>query len=594
MRVAIATPTLVLMIIGADILLSGSLYHPLTYLHQLTDQWNCRQHFFNACQSQKIQKETVTGQKGVVVTAQAEASEVGLQVLQQGGNAIDAAVAVGYALAVTHPCCGNLGGGGFMLIRLADGRQTFINFRERAPLAATPDMYLDPKGKVRDGLSTKGYLAVGVPGTVKGLEAARERYGTWPRQRILAPAISLAKQGFVLSQGDVDILNKGIPKIKRDHQAADIFMDVKGRRYRMGNRLVQKDLSQTLQKISTEGEAAFYRGPIAQQLVNASQQQGGLLTLKDLQEYEVTENPPLQCRYRSYDIVTAPLPGGGITLCQMLNIVEGYEFDTSGPKTSQTLHPMLSAMLFAFADRNTHLGDPRFHNSPVERLLSKDYAAALRAKIPEQRAVPPASLYEGITAATEGTHTTHYSVIDSWGNAVAVTYTINSYFGAGVIPNGTGFFLNNEMDDFTLKPGTPNSFGLVQGLPNQIQPGKQPLSSMSPTMVLKNNQLKFVTGSPGGSTIPTTVLQTITNYIDFKMDLADAVNAPKVHYQGRPNFVFAEPYALESRTIQDLWEMGYRVVPFPPWGAAETAGNKASGLQGIHDHRRPAGKALAY
>ena len=595
--VAISTPSLLFVLISLDILISGSRYHPLTYIHPLFDQWNCRNSSLQACQPQEPETQTdvLEGQRGVVVTAQAQASEVGLHVLQQGGNAVDAAVAVGYALAVTHPCCGNLGGGGFMLIRFADGQQTFINFREQAPLAATPDMYLNQKGKVDKRLSQSGYTAAGIPGTVKGLETAREQYGTWPRQKILAPAIQLAQQGFELSQGDIDILHKGVQKFQRDPQAANIFMGANRQRLRKGDRLIQTDLGQTLQQISDQGEAAFYNGKIAQQIVNASQENGGLFTLEDLEQYEAIESSPLHCQYRSYQIVTAPPPGGGVTLCQMLNILEGYDLEALGPKTHQSLHPMLSAMLFAFADRNTHLGDPRFHKAPIARLLSSNYAAGLRAKIPEQQAIPPEPLYEGITPAEEGKHTTHYSIIDGFGNAVAVTYTINAYFGAGVIPKGTGFWLNNEMDDFMLKPGTPNRFGLVQGQPNQIDPGKQPLSSMAPTMVTQDNKLKIVTGSPGGSTIPTTVLQTITNAIDFKMDLADAVNTPKVHYQGLPNVVFAEPHALPPQTLQTLWEMGYRVLPFPTWGAAETAGQaRDASLQGIHDHRRPAGKALAY
>ena len=289
-------------------------------------------------------------------------------------------------------------------------------------------------------------------------------------KRYWPPAIALATEGFPLTQGDVDILHKETEKIKTDESAADIFMDADRQTYQAGDRLIQTDLGQTLQRIAEQGEQAFYQGEIAQQIVSASQQNGGIVSLEDLNQYEAIESPPLYCRYRSYDIATAPLPGGGVTLCQMLNILEGYDLKPPA-KASETLHPILSAMLFAFVDRNTHLGDPRFHNNPVKRLLSEDYAAALRAKIPEQDAVPAAPLYKGITAATEGTHTTHYSIIDTWGNAVAVTYTINSYFGAGVIPEGTGFFLNDEMNDFTIGPSVSNRFGLVQGTPNRIEPG---------------------------------------------------------------------------------------------------------------------------
>ncbi|MGF1604226.1 MAG: gamma-glutamyltransferase [Thermosynechococcaceae cyanobacterium] len=528
-----------------------------------------------------------------MVTAQARASKVGLDILKDGGNAIDAAVAMGYALAVTHPCCGNLGGGGFMLIHSADGKNTFINFREKAPRSATEDMYLDPEGEVIDKLSTEGYLASGVPGTVKGLETARKKFGTMPREKLVGPAIKLAEEGFPLSEGDIDSLDKGRKLISRDSGAEKIFFGRNGSNLKVGDPLIQKDLAQTLRRIATGGEEAFYRGTIAQKVVSASKSNKGLLSKEDFATYNVSVVEPVQCTYREYQVITAPPPGGGITLCQMLNILEGYESNQLQQDTADSVHLLLSAMVLSFADRNKNLGDPKFVSNPTDQLLSKEYAATLRSKIPTGKAINTDSLFAGITVK-EGKNTTHYSVVDQLGNAVAVTYTVNSFFGAGVIPAGTGFFLNNEMDDFAIKPGVPNKFGLVQGVQNKIEPGKQPLSSMAPTMIFKEGKLVVVTGSPGGSTIPTTLFQLIVNHVDRGMSLTEAVNAPRVHYQGLPRFVITEPYGMQSKTFQSLWAMGYRVIPSQNWGAAETIEVQADAIKGINDHRRPAGKALAY
>ncbi len=516
-----------------------------------------------------------------------------MQILQNGGNAVDAAVAVGYALAVTNPCCGNIGGGGFMLIHLANGKDTFINFREKAPLAATQNMYLDKQGKVISGLSTKGYLAVGVPGTVMGLDKALAEYGTMTRVQVMAPAIKLASGGFGLQQGDVDILNTGTKKFKTQPNVASIFLK-NGKSYQVGDRLVQKNLAQTLQLISSLGTNAFYKGAITQKIVKASQENGGILTSADFANYTITRTQPIGCNYRGYEVISAPPPGGSITLCQMLNILEGYPLKQLGLRSKASLHLTLSAMLYAYRDRNTYLGDPDFVKNPVERLLSKDYAAQIRQKIPKLCATPSKDLYS--ITSHEGTNTTHYSVLDRYGNAVAVTYTINSYFGAGVIAGNSGFFLNNEMDDFTVSLGVPNNFGLVQGSANIIQPGKRPLSSMTPTIVIKNGKVLIVTGRPGGSTIPTTVLQVLINIIDYDMNINEAVNAPRIHYQGLPNLVITEPYALKSPVVQELWEMGYRVTPFLTWGAAESifVDPKTEALYGANDSRKSAGKAAAY
>jgi gamma-glutamyltranspeptidase/glutathione hydrolase len=581
-------------IITLDIVISGSVYHPLTYLYRILSWWACKDSSLSSCHSTSdAPVATVSGKKGMVVTTQHEASQVGLQILKQGGNAIDAAVAVGYALAVTDPCCGNLGGGGFMLIHLADGRDIFINFREKAPLAASPNMYLDGRGNVVGSKSKRGYLAVAVPGTVRGLDYALNNYGTLSRASVISPAIQLAQKGFVLREGDVRMLRANQKKFAAPNVAA-IFLKEGKTPYQVGDRLVQEDLAQTLKLIAAKGADAFYQGETARKIVKASQSNGGLLSLKDFATYTTVEQKPIQCSYRGYKVVSAPPPGGGITLCQMLNILEGYSLKSKGWHSAESLHLMLSAMLYAYADRNTYLGDPYFVEIPVKKLLSKQYAAQIRQKIPKNSALAPEPLYQ--EQVKEGTNTTHYSIVDKQGNAVAVTYTINSNFGAAVIASDTGFFLNNEMDDFTSKLGVPNQFGLVQGQANLIEPGKRPLSSMSPTIVTKEGQVVLVTGSPGGSTIPTTVLQVITNRIDYQMNVASAVNSPRIHYQGLPNLVMTEPHALKSQVFLQLWERGYRVVPFFNWGAAESIGkDEKNGVwYGANDSRKSAGEAIGF
>ena len=531
------------------------------------------------------------GKNGVVVSTQAKASQVGLQVLTDGGQAIDAAVAVGYALAVTDPCCGNLGGGGFMLARLADGRETFINFRETAPLKADADLYLDEDGNLIEDLSTEGYLAVGVPGTVKGLNYALDKYGTMQLNEVIKPAINLAKNGFVLQQGDVDIFKAGKKRLLQPN-VAEIFLQDNKKTYQPGDTLIQSDLANTLDAIAKEGTEAFYQGEIAEKIVAASQENNGILSLEDFATYQVDEYAPVSCTYRGYRVASAPPPGGGTTVCQMLNILSGYNLKELGQKTPQSLHHLFSSMLLAFSDRNRYLGDPEFVDNPIDKLLSTEYAASLRKKI-AYSAIDPESVYSNLQR--EGTNTTHYSVVDKYGNAVAVTYTINSYFGAGVVAPDTGFLLNNEMDDFTTKLGEENQFGLRQGEANLIEPGKRPLSSMSPTIVTKDGRVYLVTGSPGGSTIPTTVLQVITNVIDYDMNLKDAVNTPRLHYQGIPARVLSEPQAITPETFRGLKLRGYSVLPFMRYGAAESILIEPDGtITGVNDIRKPAGKAVAY
>jgi gamma-glutamyltranspeptidase/glutathione hydrolase len=547
--------------------------------------------------------------QGMVVTSQHLASEVGAAILRQGGNAIDAAVAVGYALAVTHPCCGNLGGGGFMTIHFADGRNTFINFRERAPLAARADMFLDARGNVVGDRSLNGYLAVGVPGTVMGLELARQTYGTLPRAALIAPAIKLAEEGFILTRGDVDVLAEGTKDFRASPNVAAIFLN-HGEPFAPGNRLTQKDLAATLRAISSGGADAFYRGAIPAAVSAASRAHGGLLTSDDFAAYTATESAPINCAYRGYTIISAPPPSsGGITLCEMLQVLEGYPLKAMGFHSSGAVHVMTEAMRHAYRDRNTYLGDPKFVDNPSARLLSAQYAASIRAQIQPDRATPSSAL-EGLAAADEHATTTHYSVVDRSGNAVSVTTTINDSFGAKVIAGNTGFFLNDEMDDFTAKPGVPNVFGLVQGKSNAVAPGKRPLSSMTPTLVFKDGKLVLVVGTPGGSRIITTVLEVIVNFIDHGMSLQEAIDAPRIHHQWLPDAIGAEPFALSADTVKTLSAMGYKIVPMEPWGSgnaveaigiapADAAAAKAlqfprpAVFYGANDSRAPAGSAAA-
>jgi gamma-glutamyltranspeptidase/glutathione hydrolase len=540
---------------------------------------------------------------GMVVTAQHLATEAGLGMLRQGGNAVDAAVAVGYAEAVVNPCCGNIGGGGFMTLHLADGRDVFLNFRETAPAATTRDMYLDAEGRVIPDSSLYGWRAVAVPGTVLGLDAALTRYGTLSRAQVMAPAIRLAREGFVLTRGDTDILATKTARFRADPQMARVFLHPDGSPYAPGETLVQTDLAATLQAIAAAGPDAFYRGRIAAALAEASRAGGGLISAADLAAYTVTEAAPLACTYRGYTFLSAPPPSsGGTTLCEILNILEGYDLRGLGFHGAASVHLMTEAMRHAFLDRNTYLGDPAFVHNPLDRLLSKDYAAAIRAHIGE-RATPSAELGPGV-APHEPAETTHYSVIDAAGNAVAVTYTVNNLFGAVVMAPGTGFVLNDEMDDFTVRPGTPNLSGLVQGAANAIAPGKRPLSSMAPTIVMKDNKVAMVLGSPGGSRIITITLETALNMIDYDMAPQQAVDAPRLHHQWLPDEIDAEPFALSPDTVERLRALGYRIATQSPWGATELIavgpgaapadGMRPGLLYGANDSRRPAGSAEGY
>ena len=560
----------------------------------------------------------VEGRNGMVVSSQALASQVGADILAAGGNAVDAAVAVAFAEAVVNPCCGNLGGGGFLVLHTAEGRSRFVNFREKAPGAASRDMYLGADGNLVPFSTLRGWKAAGVPGTVLGLTTALSRYGTLPLARIMAPAIALAKEGFVLTRGDTDILETGTKKFERDPTVAKIFLRPDGTPFRPGDRLVQADLGKTLQAIAEGGQAAFYRGEIPRAVEAASSAGGGILTAQDFADYTITDDKPLTCTYRGATILSAPPPSsGGTTLCETLTILDGYDIAASGFNSARTVHLMVEAMRRAYADRNATLGDPAFVDNPVARLISPDYARTLREGIRLDRATPSSDIRPdpALQPPRERPETTHISVLDRAGNAASLTYTINGYFGSGAMAPGTGFFLNNEMDDFTTKVGVPNLFGLVQGSANAIAPGKRPLSSMAPTIVLREGKPVMVVGSPGGSRIITINAQAIMNMLDFRMQPQEAVDAPRIHHQWLPDTVYAEPFALSADTLAILKGMGHNVQVQVPWGAQEliatsgavpaepsapSSGNDASRTQsmrpgllyGANDNRRPAGAAI--
>lgn len=531
----------------------------------------------------------------MVVSAQHLATLAGLSILKQGGNAVDAAVAVGYALAVVHPCCGNIGGGGFMTVHLSDGRDLFLDFRERAPLRATATMFQDKQGNVVKGLSTETYLGVGTPGTVMGLDTALATYGTMPLAKVMAPAIALADQGFVLTQGDVNIMDQRTKDFAKRPNVAAIFLN-HGQPWRAGDRLVQPQLAATLKLIASGGTKAFYNGSIARRIVAASEANGGLFTMRDFETYTAKWDKPVRCNYRGYSIVSAPPPSsGGTTICEILQVLQAYPIARWGYGSVNTTHTLVEAERHAFADRNTDLGGPDFVRNPVSQLISPAHAAAIRTRIQPGRATPSSEVKGGV-GSTEGMHTTHFSVVDSHGNAVSVTYTLNLLFGIAQMPGDTGFFLNDEMDDFTSKPGVPNAFGLVQGKANAVAPGKRPLSSMSPTIVLRNGKLFMVTGSPGGSTIISTTLESILNVVDFGMNIQQSVDAPRIHHQWLPDEVMVENGYLTRETREKLEAMGYHFHEVPAWGADEAilADPRTRMLEGANDRRRPAGLAAGY
>lgn len=516
--------------------------------------------------------------KNMVASSQAEATRVGNEILSKGGNAIDAAVAIGYALAVIEPCCGNIGGGGFMLIRFNNGKTAFLNFREKAPLAAKPNLYLNARGYPDPKKTLGSYLAVAVPGTVLGLETAREKYGRLSRAEDLAPAIRLAKKGYVLQPFEIMRLKQAnIPELLHQH-------------FQVGQIWRQPQLAKTLMQIAEFGPHSFYQGEIAKKIVAASKKQGGILTLNDFSQYQVKWERPIICRYQHAEVITASPPSsGGIMLCEMLKMLEQYPLKQMPLHSAQSIHYIVEAMRRAFYDRN-QLGDPDFVNIPSAALLSPQHIKELLVTFNPNKATPSkqAARYEA-----KSYDTTHYSVVDQDGNAVAVTYSLNGLFGSRLQADDTGFFLNNAIDDFNFTSKYPNQFGLIQGKNNLIQGGKRPLSSMTPTIVTHDNKLFLVLGAPGGPRIITQLLQIILNIVDYKLNLFQAVNLPRFHHQWLPDVIYYEKSTMEPSEKIKLQQMGYLLEEQSNWGAIEAIQydpNKNI-LYGMNDKRRPDGLA---
>jgi len=529
----------------------------------------------------------VIGKRGMVAAQESRAAEIGLAVLKDGGNAVDAAVAVGYALAVTLPKAGNLGGGGFMLVHLAESGETIaLDFREMAPAKANRDMFLDENGDVNSKRSRFSYHSVGVPGTVAGLSHALDHYGTKELRELVKPAIDLARGGIEVTYSMAGDLNRARERMDRCEATKAIFFKTDGSLWRQGDSLVQKDLAWSLTRIARKGPDAFYKGPIGERLAADMEKHGGLITTADLAAYEVREMKPVWGDYRGYRIASMPPPSsGGVHIIQMLNILAGYPVAELGHNSAAGIHLLAEVMKLAYADRSKYLGDPDFYDVPVAGLTSTGYAAKLRATIDKEKARPSKEIAPANPLPFESPQTTHYSVIDGAGNAVAVTYTLNFSFGTSLVAEGTGILLNNEMDDFSAKPGTPNAFGLLGGEANAIEPRKRPLSSMTPTIVFKGDKPYLVTGSPGGATIITAVLQTIINVIDHEMNVAEASSVPRVHHQWFPEMLRLER-GVSADTLALLEEMGHRVRTSNAMGSTQSIMLIDGLLYGASDPRR--------
>jgi gamma-glutamyltranspeptidase/glutathione hydrolase len=528
----------------------------------------------------------VLARHGMAASDEPQATRIGVEIVRQGGNAVDAAVAMGFALAVTLPEAGNLGGGGFMLVYLAKERRTIaIDYRESAPAAASAEMFLDDRGEPDPQKSRFGGLAVGVPGTVAGLTLAHAKYGSgkFTLAQLIAPAIRLARDGFEVDAELAESFARLQARLARWPSSARIFLKPGGAPLKRGDRLRQRDLALTLEEIARGGPRAFYQGPIADQIAASVRAAGGGMTRQDLARYRVKERTPVRGRYRGYEILSMPPPSaGGVSLIEILNIIEGYDLQAlRGPAA---LHLMIEAMKYAYADRSEFLGDPDFVKLPVQGLLAKTYAASLRAKIDPERARPSSEIKPGNPSAFEPDHTTHYSVADRDGNAVANTYTLNFSFGLGLVAEGTGILLNNELDDFAAKAGAVNAFGLMGGARNLPGPGRRPVSSMTPVLVLKDGKVFLVTGAAGGGRIVSAVLQVIVNVVDFRMNLADAVAAPRLHHQWLPDEVGVER-GLEAETAQGLAARGHKLIERRAGGSANSILRTPGGLAGAADPR---------
>lgn len=538
----------------------------------------------------------VLARHGMVSSQERRASAVGVEILKRGGNAVDAAVAVGFALAVTLPRAGNLGGGGFMLVHLAKSNETIaIDYRETAPAAATRDMFLGPDGKPDPAKSRDSGLSVGVPGTVRGLALAHEKYGSGKLSfaALIEPAIRLAREGIEVEDDLADSLPGAVAKFQRHPASAAIFLK-DGKPLAVGDRLVQTDLAATLEEIATGGPDRFYSGRIAAAIASSVKAAGGVMTEADLAAYRAVIRAPVTGSYRGYEIASMPPPSsGGVHLVQILNILEGFDLAGFGAGSAETLHRMAEAMKPAYADRATFLGDPDRVKVPVKGLTSKKYAETLRAAIDANRARRADEVKAGDPLPYESDQTTHFSVVDAEGNAVANTYTLNFSFGMGMVAPGTGVLMNNEMDDFSAKAGALNAYGLVGGDTNSVHPGARPLSSMTPTILFKDGKPFLVTGSPGGSRIITTVLQVVINVVDFGMNIAEAVAAPRIHHQWKPDALVVE-HGLSPDTLKLLLDKGHRVQPGRTSGSANSIMVTRVGLQGASDPRQRGTAALGY
>lgn len=515
--------------------------------------------FTNAQGTPKVSKN------GMVVSASQLASQVGIDIMKSGGNAIDAAVATGFALAVTFPQAGNLGGGGFLVTHLSDGSDITIDFRETAPSAAHCDMFLNENGEVITDMSLRSHRAVGVPGSVAGLLTAWRYYGSGniSLKQLIKPAIKLAKIGFPITERFANSLNNSQNLFQKNNGARKVFIRADGKPWQEGDLLIQKDLSKTLQQIAKYDIDGFYNGKTAELIVKEMKEGNGLITLKDLKSYSPKLRVPLTGTYQNYDIISmGPPSSGGILLIQMLNMLENFELDSLVFNSADYIHLLTEIERRAYADRAEHLGDSDFWAVPIEMLTSKYYARERIKNISMHKASQSAEVFAGNPTAYESKETTHYSVIDKDGNAVSVTTTLNTSFGSGILVDGAGFFLNNEMDDFSVKPGTPNIFGLVGNKANAIFPYKRPLSSMTPTIVLKDDKPFIIVGSPGGSTIITTVLQVVLNIIEHDMDISEAVAAPRFHSQWLPDVIMTEPETISDYVQKELESRGHKIIPY--------------------------------
>ena len=533
----------------------------------------------------------VAASGNMVVGPERLASEAGLIMLNQGGNAIDAAVATGFALAVTLPRAGNIGGGGFMLVHLAaENRNVFIDSREMAPAAATRDMFLTPEGKVDKRLAYFSHKASGVPGTVAGLIHALEQYGTLPLETVIQPAIDLAANGFIMDITLHQNLSARAERLAQDPETKRIFLREGGEAPAIGSLFKQPDLAGTLQRIADKGLEGFYAGKTAELIASDMAANDGLITQKDLASYVAVERTPVTGQFRGYDIVSAPPPSsGGIHVIQMLNILEPYPLETWGHNSAQYLHHVIEAMKLAYADRSEHLGDPDRMEAPIDFLLAKDYATTRRGIINSAQATASAKIAAGVMPAPESPDTTHYSVADSAGNVVSNTYTLNFSFGSHITIPGTGILMNNEMDDFAARPGFPNAYGLVQGEKNSVAPGRRPLSSMTPTLIFRDGEPWLATGSPGGSLIITAVMQTVLNAMTFDMNIAEAAAAPRIHHQWMPDRVLIEP-GISRDTLDILEGMGHNIeTTRRTLGRTNSIQLNGPWRYGYSDLRRPGG-----